>query len=283
VYFGSNQSGSWAIWRRRANLTTPAELVYETEAPAFPHSISNDGKWLLFYQRTGGETGVDIWRLSLDDEVTAEPLVNTASALVRASSPYLPGTATGIFEGEDPVEADSLPYLTNAFGDRAVQFIEQHRDEPFFLFVSFNAPHTPMEPRPGGLEQVRTAFETDERAANVAMTQALDDNVGKILAALDAHELSDNTLVVFTNDNGGAMPYNGSLNAPLRGTKGTVLEGGNRVPMTFRWPARLPAAAVYEHPVSTLDFLPTFAALGGADTAGLDLDGVDLLPYLVGD
>jgi len=115
------------------------------------------------------------------------------------------------------------------------------------------------------------------------MTQALDDNVGKILAALDAQGLADNTLVVFTNDNGGAMPYNGSLNAPLRGTKGTVLEGGNRVPMSVRWPARLAAGGVYENPVSTLDFLPTFAAAGNADTAGLDLDGIDLLPYLSGD
>ncbi len=203
--------------------------------------------------------------------------------MVRGGSPYLAGTATGIFEGEDPVAADSLPYLTDAFGDRAVQFIEQHRDEAFFLFVSFNAPHTPMEPRPGEFAQVRGSFESDERAANVAMTRTVDDNVGKVLAALDEHGLTENTLVIFTNDNGGAMPYNGSLNAPLRGTKGTVLEGGNRVPMSIRWPARLEAGSAYENPVSTLDFLPTFAAAADADTTGLDLDGVDLLPYLSGD
>ena len=203
--------------------------------------------------------------------------------MVRGGSPYLAGTATGIFEGEEEVAADSIPYLTDAFGDRAVEFIEQHRDEPFFLFVSFNAPHTPMEPRAGDLERVRGSFETDERAANVAMTSALDDNVGKILAALEKHGLGANTLVVFTNDNGGAMPYNGSLNAPLRGTKGTVLEGGNRVPMSIRWPVRWPAGTLYELPVSTLDFLPTFAAAGRADTAGLSLDGVDLLPFIDGD
>jgi arylsulfatase A-like enzyme len=249
----------------------------DAELPASRRGLPLDQATIAdVMQRAGYATGI-VGKWHLGRHPRFRPLqrgFDEFFGMVRGGSPYLAGTATGIYEGEDPVEADSLLYLTDAFGDRAVQFIEQHHDEPFFLFVSFNAPHTPMEPRPGELATVRASFDTDERAANVAMTAALDDNVGKILAALEAHELDDNTLVVFTNDNGGAMPYNGSLNAPLRGTKGTVLEGGNRVPMSIRWPARLEAGGVYENPVSTLDFLPSFAAAGGITTTGLDLDGV---------
>jgi len=174
-----------------------------------------------------------------------------------------------------------LPYLTDALGDRAVDFIERHRDEPFFLFVSFNAPHTPLEGRPEDVGEALARFETHERAVNVAMTRALDDNIGKVLAALDRLELADDTLVIFTNDNGGAMPYNASLNAPLRGTKGTFLEGGIRVPMAMRWPARFQAGREFEAPVSTLDFLPTMlSAAGGRLPVDRSFDGVDLLPHL---
>jgi len=204
--------------------------------------------------------------------------------MVAGSSPYMPGTNNRIFDGTEPVPAGQLPYITDAFGDRAVDFIERHRDEPFFLFLSFNAPHTPMEAKAADLDSLQASFQTRERAVSAAMTRSLDDNVGKVLEALDRLGLAENTLVIFTNDNGGAMPYNASLNAPLRGTKGTILEGGIRVPMAMRWPDRLPGGDSFELPVSTLDLVPTMmAAAGGRLPADRDYDGVDLLAHLTGD
>lgn len=204
--------------------------------------------------------------------------------MIRGGSPYLPGTATAIFDGLQAVDADRLPYLTDAFGDRAADFIERNASHPFFLFLSFNAPHTPLEAPAEALASARSAFDTAERATNATMTASIDANVGKVLDALERHGLRDNTLVIFTNDNGGAMPYNASLNDPLRGTKGTVLEGGNRVPFAMRWPGGLPAGVVYELPISTLDVLPTaIAVASGSLPADREYDGVDLLPYLRGE
>ncbi|MFT7679827.1 MAG: arylsulfatase A-like enzyme [Planctomycetota bacterium] len=205
--------------------------------------------------------------------------------MLGGSSTYRPGKAKSIVSNYREVDTSTLPYLTDAFGDEAVGFIERHKAEPFFLYLSFNAPHGPLHARPDYLVEAREHFETEERAINAAMTRSLDDNIGKVLAKLEELGLAANTLVVFTNDNGGAMPYNASLNAPLRGTKGTCLEGGNRVPCAMRWPAVLGAGSVYEQPIISLDLLPTFVAATGRwveDEGAAALDGVDLLPYLSG-
>lgn len=203
--------------------------------------------------------------------------------IVGGSSPYLTGSAKAVVDGDTPVPAESLPYLTDAIGDRAAAFVEKHRDEPFFLYVAFNAPHTPLEAREADLAELRPQFETKARAVNAAMTRALDENVGKVLAAIDRAGIAEDTLVVFANDNGGAMPYSAALNSPLRGTKGTFLEGGIRVPMAMRWPARLPAGTTYAYPVSTLDLLPTMvAAAGGRLPIDREYDGLDLVPHLTG-
>jgi len=200
--------------------------------------------------------------------------------MLQGSSPYLPGTATRITSTLDDVEHETLGYLTDVFGDEAVAFIERHHGEPFFLFVSFNAPHTPLEARPEHLAESRASFHTEVRAVNAAMTRSLDENVGKIVGALRERGLLENTIVVFTNDNGGAMPYNASLNDPLRGTKGTLLEGGIRVPFVMHWPARF-SEGTYRMPVSALDILPTVVSAAGQQVPD-DVDGVDLLPFLTG-
>ncbi len=201
--------------------------------------------------------------------------------MLKGSGPYLPGTANGISSNFKVVDNPSLPYLTDAFGDEAVEFIERHSTEPFFLFLSFNAPHTPLEARPDYLEADRVRFRSEVRATNAAMTRSLDDNVGKVLDRLEDLGLAYNTVVIFTNDNGGAMPYNASNNDPLRGAKGTVLEGGVRVPFVLRWPGALAGHRVYDDAISTLDILPTVvSAAGGSLPENLTLDGVDLLPFL---
>lgn len=199
--------------------------------------------------------------------------------MLKGGSAYHTGKAKDIQRNGVPVEAMSLPYLTDAFGNEAVSFIKRSGEEPFFLFLSFNAPHTPMHARADYLEEARQSFETEQRAINAAMTRSLDENVGKVMAALREQGLEENTLIIFTNDNGGAMPYNASNNEPFSGTKGTFLEGGIHVPFVAQWPGVIPKAMVYDEPIITLDILPTALSAAGGEISER-LDGVDLMPYL---
>lgn len=201
--------------------------------------------------------------------------------MLKGSGPYTAGKARGILDGREDVDPKTLPYLTDAFAARAEDFIRRHRDLPFFLYLSLTAPHGPLQARPDHLEALRPNFETAARAKNAAMTRSIDEAVARIRRALEETEQLENTLIVFTNDNGGAMPYNASLNEPLRGTKGTCLEGGNRVPMVISWPAGLASGKRESRPISTLDLLPTFLAAAGAEPPE-PLDGVNVLPHLGG-
>ena len=176
-----------------------------------------------------------------------------------------------------------LTYLTDDIGDEAMGFVRRHADRPFFLYVSFNAPHTPMQALDEDLH-LYSHVEDARRRTYCAMVHRLDVNVGRILQALDDAGLGRRTLVAFISDNGGPVDSNASINAPLNGQKGILLEGGVRVPFVMRWPGTLPAGATFGSPVSTLDFAPTFvSAAGGRITPGDELDGVDLLPYLTGE
>ncbi|MBR9913132.1 MAG: sulfatase [Gammaproteobacteria bacterium] len=171
-------------------------------------------------------------------------------------------------------------YLTDLLADEAIDFIEANQDGPFFVFLSFNAPHTPMEAKPEDLAQFPHL--TGLRKVVAAMTLAMDRASGKLLDRLAELGLDDNTIVVYTNDNGGPTDKNASMNYPFSGTKSNHLEGGVRVPFLLRWPGQVKSNTVYEHPVSTLDLLPTFLAAAGGNPGELDLDGVDLVPYVQG-
>ncbi len=174
--------------------------------------------------------------------------------------------------------ANETAYLTDAFAREAVNFIADHRDGPFFLYVPFNAVHTPIQ-APDEYTARFAHVADPERRAYYAMVSALDDAVGSILRAIATHGLADRTLVVFTNDNGGTLAHGD--NAPLRLGKAFLFEGGIRVPLIMRWPAVTAAGQVRGDIVSTLDLFPTF--LDAADTPrpdDLDLDGIDLGPSL---
>ncbi|MEX0321024.1 MAG: sulfatase [Puniceicoccaceae bacterium] len=173
-------------------------------------------------------------------------------------------------------------YLTDVLADETCTFIEENKNRPFFAYVSFNAVHTPMEPDPNDADTF-PQFEGNRRKV-AQMALSMDRACGKIVAKLDELGLRENTLVIFTNDNGGPTDSNASSNYPLAGTKGTQLEGGIRVPGIVSWPGILPEGISYEHPMITLDFLPTFIKLGGGDPAAIGgLDGEDMLPYLKGE
>jgi arylsulfatase A-like enzyme len=188
-----------------------------------------------------------------------------------------PGLWGPIFRNEEAVNEGG--YLTHATAREAVAFIEQQRAAPFFAYVAFSAIHPPFQVPQSYLDAY--AHVADERQRLLAaMITALDEAIGSILEALQRLQRAEDTLVIFLSDNGGAF----SSNRPLRGGKGTLLEGGIRVPFLMRWPGRLRAGGVFEPPVSAFDVLPTAAAAAGVRFApDRPLDGVDLLPYLRGE
>ena len=203
---------------------------------------------------------------------------------LRGSSKYMPELPKEIVHNFDTVDCETLPYLTDAFGDKACEFIKSNRNDPFFLYLSFNAVHTPMQARSDYLEQERGRFETEGRALNSAMTRSLDDNIGKVISLVKELGLEEKTLIFFLNDNGGAMPYNSSCNDPFAGTKGTFLDGGIHVPFVVQWKGVLAEGVKYEKPVISLDILPTAVALaGGQFDKDILFDGVNLMPYLSGE
>ena len=176
---------------------------------------------------------------------------------------------------EEPQE-----YLTDALATEACNFMDRNKENPFFMFVSFNAVHTPLEATQEDLEQVQGL--TGKRKQLAAMTIALDRACGKILARLKELGLEENTLVVFSNDNGGPEGAMTS-NYPLSGCKSNNLEGGIRVPCIIKLPKVIPAGSIYDEPVCMLDMLPTFVNAAGGNASQIEgLDGVDLIPFVTG-
>ena len=198
---------------------------------------------------------------------------------------YLPGGAIEpggeLLNGTRPVQLTE--YLPDALGRVALSFINRHRRAPFFLMLCFKAVHAPLEATQPYLDRVAHIAD-DSRRTMAAILTAMDDNVGRVLARLQAYGLDARTLVVFVSDNGGDTPWNASMNSPLRGYKSEMWEGGIRVPFLLRWPGQVPAGMVYDEPVSSLDVVPTVMAAAGQDIAPeWGLDGVDLRPYLTGE
>jgi arylsulfatase A-like enzyme len=190
-----------------------------------------------------------------------------------------------IYRGTEPVEEKE--YLTDAFAREAVSFIDQNKADPFFLYLAFNAVHTPLDVTDDRFQRF-AHIEDPQRRKYAAMLTALDEGIGRVLEKLRAEGLEEDTLIFFLSDNGGpVMPttsINGANNAPLRGSKRTTLEGGVRVPFVAQWKGKLPAGKVYPHPVIQLDILPTALAAAHAPVGDdANLDGVNLIPYLTGE
>ena len=185
-----------------------------------------------------------------------------------------------IVRGQTPVEEKE--YLTEAFAREAIDFIERHRSEPFFLYVPFNAPHTPLQATTKYFDRF-PEIKDEKRRIYAAMVSALDTAVGAILNKLRDAGLEQNTMVVFLSDNGCATYTRACTNDPLRMGKLTPFEGGFRVPFALKLPGRIKPGMTYERPISSLDLFPTALALaGGKLPADRAYDGVDLLPFLTG-
>jgi len=173
-------------------------------------------------------------------------------------------------------------YLTDAFSREAVSYIEKNKDRPFFIYLAYNAPHTPLEATKRYLDRFQN-IENKKRRTYAAMVSAIDDGVGRILAKLDELKLTENTIVVFLSDNGGPIKHNGSDNGILRGQKGDLFEGGIHVPFAMMWPAKLKAGKIYTKPVISLDiFASIIAQIKIPVKTKNPIDGVNLIPYLTG-
>jgi arylsulfatase A-like enzyme len=186
-----------------------------------------------------------------------------------------------LYRNGQPV-AEKFEYLTDEFAREAVEFVERPREQPFFLYVAFNAVHSPLEAT--GKYEDRFSHITDrKRKTYAAMLSALDDAVGRVMTTVQELGQAENTLVFFYSDNGGPTLQTSSRNDPLRGYKGQMFEGGIRVPFVMQWKGRVSAGQTYREPVMGFDCHATaLAAAGVAVPEDQPLDGVNLLPFVTG-
>ncbi len=210
-----------------------------------------------------------------------------------------PKTHTRFFSPHHLTHLENGPegeYLTDRLTDETIRFIEQHKDRPFFAFLSFHTVHTPLQAKPEAVEKYGKKIEAlgldakkeenrrekqfQNNANYAAMVQHMDDNVGRLLDRLDALKLTDNTIVVFTSDNGGKGSVTSNL--PLRGMKHNLYEGGIRVPLIVRWPGRVAAGSQNACPLITNDLYPTLLDLAGCPPEPQQhVDGVNFKTVLL--
>ena len=226
-------------------------------------------------------------------------------SLLMASGFYLPEDDPGVVNAKqdfDPIDIflwsamkyaasfnngepfEPRGYLTDYYTEEAVKVIEANKDRPFFLYLAHWAPHTPLQATKEDYDAL-SHIDLHRERVYAGMIRALDRGVGQVLDALEANGLDENTLVMFTSDNGGAG-YIGlpQVNAPFRGWKITLFEGGIHVPYMMRWPARIPKGVLSTDPVHHFDMYATAAAAGGASLpSDRKMDGVDLVPFATGD
>ncbi|MHC4994870.1 MAG: sulfatase-like hydrolase/transferase [Planctomycetota bacterium] len=193
------------------------------------------------------------------------------------------GRLRELFDGRQAIELDE--YLTDKLGKAGVGFIERHKDQPFFLYQAFYAPHVPTETIDKYYQRFPHTPNEDLRIY-MAQISAVDDWVGRILAKVREHGLEENTLIFFTSDNGAAeySDSDGKRNHPMLGHKRNLYEGGIHIPYMMQWKSTLDKGTRFTHPVSTLDIFPTaLSAAGAEDLSSYKLDGANLLPYLTAD
>lgn len=230
------------------------------------------GKWHLGLEspNTPNERGFDLFHGFLGD------MMDSYSTHLRHGNNYMRRNAEVI---------DPTGHATDLFSTWASDYLKERagkKDQPFFLYLAYNAPHFPIEPPAEWLDKVKKrAPQLDEkRAMNVAFVEHLDDRIGQVLATLKETGLEENTVVVFSADNGGSLPH-GQNNDPWRDGKQSHYDGGLRVPFMVRWPGHIQAGSRSDYAGLNFDVFPTFLELAGA-TPRSGLDAVSLVPVLMG-
>jgi len=215
-------------------------------------------------------------------------LVGGHNFLLHPDAPPRFGSAHShdmIYRGRERQPLDG--YTTDLFTDEAIAFIDRHAQQPWFLYLAYNAVHTPLEILAKYGDRVPADVTDPDRRGYLSLLIGLDDSIGRLTDHLRKTGRDKDTLIFFFSDNGGSgkkpfLAYNAALNTPLRGNKGQTLEGGIRVPFFVSWPGRLPAGKRYDEAVISLDVLPTACAAAGIAIPE-QLDGVNLLPHLAGE
>ncbi|MDB4459088.1 sulfatase [bacterium] len=277
----------------RAGLMTgryQQRFGHEANVPPIPHGMDlNEVTLGQRMKQEGYRTGiVGKWHLgNLDTQYPTVRGFDYFYGLREGSRSYFytpkkddkPGNHHGIEENGAQIPFDG--YLTDVLGTKAIDFIKEDSDKPFFLYLSFTAPHGPMHATEDDKNRFKHIKNT-KRRTYAAMVWAMDRAIGKVISELDSKGLTDDTLIWFLSDNGGATG-NASSNLPLAGHKGIKFEGGIRVPFIMQWKNRFPKGQTFAPMVSALDILPTcVAAAGGSSKSKRPLDGVNLLPFLTG-
>ena len=201
-------------------------------------------------------------------------------------------------DGKDRPMSDLAPeaYHLDGCSKAAASIIERYKDQPFFLYVAYRGPHTPLDAPQSYMDRFPGQMPERRRAA-LAMLSAIDDGVGLITSTLNKHGLTKKTLIFFIGDNGAPLKihkidsplngdaggWDGSLNTPLNGEKGMLAEGGMSTPFLIAWPGTIPGGQTYEQPVTALDVAATAAATNKIEVQPGDLDGMNLLPHLTGE
>ncbi len=233
------------------------------------------------------------WHLGPTPEINKHGFTHVFSQ--HAQRPF---SANITLDGKDRPLGDLPPteYHIDGCSKAAAALIERYRDQSFFLYIAYRAPHTPLD-APQHYKDRFPGEMPERRRAALGMLAAMDDGVGLITGTLKKHGLAEKTLIFFIGDNGAPLKihkrdsplqgdpggWDGSLNDPLNGEKGMLAEGGMHVPFLIAWPGTIPAGQTYEPPVSALDVAATFAALADLAVKPGDLDGVNLLPHLQGE
>ncbi len=186
---------------------------------------------------------------------------------------------TWIMRNHEPIQTNK--YLTDEFSDEAVRFVERHQKKPFFLYLAYNAPHSPLQATQKYLDRFPN-IANKKRKTYAAMVSGVDDGIGLLLDKLESLDLDKNTLVYFLSDNGGPEQSNGSDNGVLREGKSSIYEGGYRVPFALQWKGTV-KSGVYDNAISSLDIFATIAELSKTPIKkDKPLDGVNLIPYITG-
>ena len=276
-------------YQQRYNMEAPLPSSLET---AQGRGLSAEGHSLArLVKNAGYSTGlVGKWHLGYRDDQSPEAHGFDYFFGFKAGfvDYYQHTSGTGdpdLWENGGLIEEEG--YLTDMITQRAVRYINAHADEPFFLSIQYNAAHWPYQPPDMPSTAVRNAAhlqpheaDTSTREDYIAMLERADQGIGEILDALDALGLAEDTLVIFTNDNGGEWL---SRNAPLFNRKWSVWEGGIRVPAIMRWPGVIPAGQVSGQVGITMDFSATILALSGTELPlNYQPEGIDLLPIVSG-
>ena len=251
---------------------TPGVPTIADELKKVGYHTAIIGKWHLGLEspNTPNERGFDFFHGFLGD------MMESYTSHLRHGHNYMRRNAEVI---------NPTGHATDLFSDWAAEYLRERAtnpDRPFFLYLAFNAPHFPIEPPADWLEKVkhRAPHLDEKRAQNVAFVEHLDDRIGRVLKALRENGLEQNTLVVFTADNGGSLPH-GQNNAPWRDGKQSHYDGGLRVPFMVRWPARIKPGSRSDYAGLNFDLFPTFLELAGLKPSA-ELDAMSLVPVLNG-